>query len=148
MVERLPGDLPPVAGDKGRLLQVFDSLLDNAIKFSPRGGKIVVAVEEAGTMVRAFVSDQGIGIPGDQQERIFERFYQVDGSARRRFGGAGLGLTISKRIVEAHGGKIWVESEPEKGSIFYFAIPKFQSPEQERQAGELQLDLLAGDHAQ
>jgi len=70
---------------------------------------------------------------------IFERFYQVDGSARRRFGGTGLGLTIAKRIVEAHEGQIWVESEPGEGSAFYFAIPKFQP--QERPTEELQIAL-------
>jgi signal transduction histidine kinase len=126
LVENLPDNLPPVAGDEGRLLQVFDNLLGNAIKFSPDGGQIVVSVEEAGTMVRASVSDPGIGIPEDQQERIFERFYQVDGSVKRRFSGVGLGLAIVKRIVETHGGQVWVKSEYGKGSTFYFAIPKYE----------------------
>ncbi len=139
IVENLPDDLPPVAGDEGRLLQVLDNLLGNAIKFSPEGGKIGVTVEDAGSMVHVSVSDEGIGIAKDQQERIFERFYQVDGSARRRFGGTGLGLTIAKRIVEAHEGQIWVESEPGEGSAFYFAIPKFQP--QERPTEELQIAL-------
>lgn len=121
----LPDDLPPVGGDEGRLLQVFDNLLSNAIKFSPEGGKIGVRVQSAGSMVQVSVSDRGVGIPREYQERIFERFYQVDGSARRRFGGMGLGLAIAKRIVEAHGGKIWVESEPDRGSTFHFAIPKY-----------------------
>jgi two-component system phosphate regulon sensor histidine kinase PhoR len=75
-------------------------------------------------MIQVSVADQGIGIPEEHQARIFERFYQVDGSARRRFGGTGLGLTIAKRIVEDHGGRIWVESKPRKGSVFYFVIPK------------------------
>jgi len=126
LVENLPEDLPPVAGDEGWLLQVFDNLLGNAIKFSPNGGQITVTVEDAGPMERVSIADQGIGIPKDQQERIFERFYQVDGSARRRFGGVGLGLAIVKRIVETHGGKVWVESEEGKGSTFYFTIPKYQ----------------------
>jgi signal transduction histidine kinase len=122
----LPEGLPPVAGDEGRLLQVFDNLLNNAIKFSPKGGQIKVTVEDAGKMLRASVFDQGIGIPKDQQARIFERFYQVDGSTQRRFGGAGLGLAIVKRIVESHEGKIWVESEPGEGSAFRFTVPKYQ----------------------
>jgi signal transduction histidine kinase len=126
LVEHLPPDLPAVAGNEGRLLQVFDNLLGNAIKFSPEGKQIVVTVEDAGPMVQASVSDQGIGIPEDQQEQIFDRFYQVDGSVRRRFGGAGLGLAIVKRIVETHGGQVWVESEPGKGSTFYFTIPKYR----------------------
>jgi signal transduction histidine kinase len=129
LVENLPPDLPLVAGDEGRLLQVFDNLLGNAIKFSSEGGQIVVTVEDAGPVLRASVSDQGIGIAKDQQDQIFERFYQVDGSAQRRFGGAGLGLAIVKRIVETHGGKVWVESEYGKGSTFYFTIPKYQYTE-------------------
>lgn len=127
VVEELPENLPPVAGDESRLMQVFDCLLSNAIKFSPNGGKITVRVEDAGAMVRASVSDQGIGVSPQDQERIFARFYQVDGSARRRFGGLGLGLAIAKRIVEAHGGRIWVESELGRGSTFYFTIPKCTS---------------------
>ena len=126
LVENLPEDISPVAGSEGRLLQVFDNLLGNAIKFSPAGGTITVTVEDAGAMVRASVSDQGIGIPKDQQERIFERFYQVNGSARRRFSGTGLGLAIVKRIVETHGGEVWVESEEGQGSTFHFTIPKYQ----------------------
>jgi signal transduction histidine kinase len=128
MVEDLPDDLPPVAGDEGRLLQVFDNLLSNAIKFSPDGGQVVVTIADAGPTVQASVSDQGIGIPQDQQERIFHRFYQVDGSAQRRFPGAGLGLAIVKRILEAHEGQVWVESEPGKGSSFYFTVPKYRDP--------------------
>jgi len=126
LVENLPEDISPVTGSEGRLLQVFDNLLGNAIKFSPAGGTITVTVEDAGAMVRASVSDQGIGIPKDQQERIFERFYQVNGSARRRFSGTGLGLAIVKRIVETHGGEVWVESEQGQGSTFHFTIPKYQ----------------------
>jgi two-component system sensor histidine kinase VicK len=77
--------------------------------------------------VQASVSDQGIGIPKDQQDKVFERFYQVNGSARRRFSGVGLGLAIVKRIVETHGGQVWVESKSRKGSTFYFTIPKYQA---------------------
>jgi signal transduction histidine kinase len=75
-------------------------------------------------MIRVSVSDTGIGMPADQLERIFERFYQVDGSASRRFGGTGLGLAIVKRIVEAHGGRIWATSEMGRGSTFTFELPK------------------------
>jgi len=126
LVQNIPDNLPPVMGDAGRLLQVFDNLLGNAIKFSPDGGHITVTLEDVGEMLQVSVSDEGVGIPKDQQERIFERFYQVDGSARRRFAGVGLGLTIAKRIVEAHGGEIWVESEPGAGSTFKFTVPKCQ----------------------
>jgi signal transduction histidine kinase len=128
LVENIPDSSPPVVGDKDQLSQVFDNLLGNAIKFSPRNSQIVVTVEDMGTMIQASVSDQGIGIPQDQQKQIFERFYQIDGSARRRFGGAGLGLAIVKRILEAHEGRVWVESEPGRGSTFYITVPKYQEP--------------------
>lgn len=135
LVENIPDSSPPalsctgqyrVVGDKDQLSQVFDNLLGNAIKFSPRNSQIVVTVEDVGTMIQASVSDQGIGIPQDQQKQIFERFYQIDGSARRRFGGAGLGLAIVKRILEAHEGRVWVESKPGRGSTFYITVPKYQ----------------------
>jgi len=79
---------------------------------------------DRGDHAEVSVQDTGIGIPPDKLDRIFERFYQVDGSTRRRFGGMGLGLAIVKRIVEAHGGRVWAESELGKGSTFYFTIPK------------------------
>lgn len=110
--------------DKGRITQVIDNLIGNAMKFSPDGGKITVDMIEQNDAVLVVVSDQGIGIAPEQHQRIFERFYQIDGSSRRRFGGTGIGLAIVKRIVDAHQGKIWVESELEKGSAFYFSLPK------------------------
>ena len=115
--------LPLVYGDRDRLAQVLDNLLDNAIKFSPHGGTITVRVRPVHKTVRVEVADQGIGMPADQLDKIFERFYQVDGSSKRRFPGTGLGLAIAKGIVEAHNGKIWAESEVGKGSAFFFALP-------------------------
>jgi signal transduction histidine kinase len=120
----IPPDLALVRVDRDRVNQVFDNLLSNAIKFSPNGGEITVRLQDTGEMVQASVSDTGIGIPADQLDRIFERFYQVDGSATRKFGGAGLGLAIVQRIIEAHGGRIWVESELGRGSTFSFTLPK------------------------
>jgi GAF domain-containing protein len=117
-------DLPPVNADRDRISQVLDNLLVNAIKFSPSGGHITVRLRRQGESVLASVTDTGIGIPEDQLQRVFERFYQVDGSATRRFGGAGVGLAIVKRIVEAHGGRIWVESALGQGSTFYFTVPR------------------------
>ncbi|HLF25375.1 MAG TPA: GAF domain-containing protein [Anaerolineae bacterium] len=119
----LEPELPPVTADRDRVNQVFDNLLANAIKFSPQGGAITIGLRRQGEAVLASVSDQGIGIPHEQLHRVFERFYQVDGSATRRFGGAGVGLAIVKRIVEAHGGRVWVESELSQGSTFYFSVP-------------------------
>ena len=112
-----------VLADSSRVSQVFDNLLSNALKFSPEGGMVTVHLERAGDWVRVEVIDTGIGIAPDKHDSVFERFYQVDGSARRRFGGAGLGLAIVKRIVEAHGGEVGVESDLGVGSTFYFTLP-------------------------
>ncbi len=119
-----PGGPLMVWGDRERLSQVLDNLLHNAVKFSPNGGRITVRVADHGDYVLVSVQDTGIGIPPDKLDRIFDRFYQVDGSTKRRFGGMGLGLAIVKRIVEAHGGRVWAESELGKGSTFYFTVPK------------------------
>lgn len=118
-----PPDLPNVWGNPERLGEVFDNLIGNAIKFSPSGGTIVVHLYQDGAYVRVDVTDQGIGIPADKLDLIWERFYQVDGSRRRRFGGTGLGLTIVRRIVQAHEGKVWATSQEGKGSTFSFMIP-------------------------
>jgi signal transduction histidine kinase len=124
IVEEIPEGLPLVPGDRYRLYQVFDNLLSNAVKFSPDGGKVTVHIRDDGAYLRVEVSDTGIGIPKDKLKRIFERFYQVDNSLARRFGGMGLGLSITKQIVEAHGGEIWAESEVGRGSTFFFTLPK------------------------
>lgn len=120
----LPADPAFVLMDKGRINQVMDNLMANAMKFSPDGGVIQIAVTDLPEAVQVVVSDEGVGMPRDKQSRIFDRFYQIDGSSRRRFGGTGIGLAIVKRIVDAHHGKIWVESEVEKGSSFFFTLPK------------------------
>ena len=117
-------DLRPVWGDRARLDQVFSNLIGNAIKFSPDdGGTITVRLKVQDEVIRVDVVDQGIGIAPDQLGRIFDRFYQVDGSSTRRFGGTGLGLAIVKEIVNAHGGTISVTSQPGKGSTFSFTVP-------------------------
>jgi PAS domain S-box-containing protein len=123
LVEEFELDLPLVWGDRSRLDQVFANLIQNAIKFSPDGGTITVRLCSEPEGVRVDVTDQGIGIPEDQLTRIFERFYQVDGSSKRRFGGTGLGLTIVQEIVQAHGGTIGVQSRLDEGSTFSFTIP-------------------------
>ncbi len=118
-----PG-LPSVLGDRARLDQVFNNLIGNALKFSPEtGGTITVRLRKVDGFVRVDVIDQGIGIAENHLTRIFERFYQVDGSSKRRFGGTGLGLAIVKEIVDAHGGTVMVESEPNVGSTFSFTVP-------------------------
>jgi len=122
--DEIPDDLPPVLGDRHRLSQVFDNLLGNALKFSDAGDVVTVRMVEEDTAIRTEVEDTGIGIPEDKLHRIFDRFFQVDGTTTRRFGGTGLGLAITKQIVETHGGEVGVESELGKGSTFYFTIPK------------------------
>jgi signal transduction histidine kinase len=106
--------------DHDRLLQVCANLLSNAIKFTPRGGDIHLRVETRASDIQFCVRDTGVGIPAPLLEAIFQRFWQVGANDRR---GQGLGLYISKCIVEAHHGRIWVESEPGQGSQFYFTLP-------------------------
>lgn len=116
-----------VTMDAGRINQVLNNLLGNAMKFSPDGGTITVGIETFKDHVQIMVADEGIGVPKEQLKKIFERFYQIDGSARRHYSGTGLGLAIVKRIIDAHKGQIWVESEINKGSAFYFTLPKKRS---------------------
>jgi signal transduction histidine kinase len=116
-------DPPPVLGDVTHLRRVLDNLLGNALKFTPAGGRITVRLRQEGQNLVLEVADTGLGIPEDQLERIFERFYQVDGSMSRRFGGAGLGLALVKEIAEAHGGSVSVHSQPGEGSTFRVTLP-------------------------
>lgn len=111
--------------DPAQLSRVFDNLLANAVKFSPAGGQVTVRVDDPGDgTLKGCVVDTGLGIMPEHLPRIFDRFYQADGSTTRRFGGAGLGLAVVKQIVEAHGGRVWAESQPGKGSAFYFTVLK------------------------
>ena len=119
-----PPDLPTVPGDEGRLRQVLDNLLSNAIKYSPDGGQIRVSGRADDHRVYIAVTDEGIGIPEDEQENIFDRFYRIRSGVSRRTKGAGLGLFLIKTIVEAHGGWVWVESQPGRGSTFVFTLPR------------------------
>ena len=120
----LPDDLPPVLGDRERLDLVFYHLIDNAIKFSPDGGDVHIRAWADEEWVYVSVKDEGIGIAPEHLNRIFERFYQIDGSTTRRFGGMGVGLALVWEIVEAHGGTVEVESEPGKGSDFTVRLPQ------------------------
>lgn len=119
----LPAELPRVWGDPRRIRQVLNNLLENAIKYAPNGGQITVTCEADADAVTVNIADQGQGIPPEFLERIFDRFFQVDGASTRKTGGSGLGLAIAKAIVEAHGGMIWAESHDGHGSIFHFTLP-------------------------
>jgi two-component system phosphate regulon sensor histidine kinase PhoR len=116
--------LPRVMADQGRLEQVVVNLLENAIKYTPDGGTVRLFTEDSADLVRVSVSDTGIGIPFKDLPRIFERFYRVDEARTREQGGTGLGLAIVKHIVQLHGGKVSVTSEPGKGSVFSFTLKK------------------------
>jgi PAS domain S-box-containing protein len=112
-----------VMADPDRLTQVLTHLLSNATKFSPEGAPVELTLSRSGDCYRVHVIDYGAGIPPEVADRIFEKFVQGDSSSTRSYGGTGLGLTISKAIVERHGGQIGFESEPGKGTVFYFDIP-------------------------
>jgi signal transduction histidine kinase len=127
----IPEDLPEVYADENRLLQVLYNLIGNAVKFT-EAGYVKVSAIQAGEMVEICVEDTGTGIPGDKLDDIFESFRQVDASLTRRSAGTGLGLSITKYLVEAHGGKICVESETGEGSKFFFSLPASQEIGQEK----------------
>lgn len=120
------GEIPPIRGDKDKLTDVLINLIDNALKFTSEHGKVTVSASKIPEGVHIQVRDTGIGIPADQLPHLFQRFYQVDSSASRRYGGTGLGLYISRTIVEAHGGKIWIESEEGKGTTVHVELPQWQ----------------------
>jgi len=132
----VPPSLPLVLGDRDKIRQVLLNLLGNAVKFTPEGGKVEVAATLAPLLpaadsmraVRVSVRDSGIGVPPEHQKRVFDPFFQVDNSSTREYGGTGLGLSIVKRLVEAHGGVVWVDSEAGKGSTFSFTVPLAAGP--------------------
>ena len=119
----LPAVLPNVHGDEERTRQVLLNLVDNAIKYSPSGGRIDVTVSAVGEWLRFSVRDEGLGIAVGEQERIFEKFYRLDPDQRRGIGGTGLGLYICRELVRSMGGRIWVESEPGHGTTASFELP-------------------------
>ena len=118
----IPAELPSIEGDGRKLERVLSNLLDNALKHTPEGGLITVAVRPVNGQLEVRVTDTGPGIPPEHRERIFDRFTRVPGSEGRRRG-LGLGLAFCRSVVEAHGGRIWVESEVGQGSTFVFTIP-------------------------
>lgn len=120
----IPPALPEARADGEKLRQVLVNLLDNAIKYTPTGGRLGVSVCQKGAALEICVADNGPGIDPGHLPHLFERFYRVDKARSRELGGTGLGLSIVKHIVEAHGGRVWVESQPGQGSRFFFTLPK------------------------
>jgi signal transduction histidine kinase len=119
-----PPNFPAVYADEERIKEVLSNLLGNAVKYAPSGGVISVGGRAEDKWVTVYVADSGIGIARHERDNIFHRFYRVENSLSRSTQGTGLGLYLSRAIVEAHGGRIWVESMPEKGSIFIFTLPQ------------------------
>jgi signal transduction histidine kinase/serine phosphatase RsbU (regulator of sigma subunit) len=154
IINEIPPETVFVLGDENRLQQILLNLVGNAIKFTGDGEIRIRAVchDERPDLVVVTVEDTGIGIPEEQQERIFESFEQVDGSITRKFGGTGLGLAITRKLVELHDGEIWVESEPGKGSRFQFTLraggdapARKKEDEDRRRAFESIMDLSMED---
>jgi signal transduction histidine kinase len=127
----VPDDLPAVFADAERLHQVLFNLLDNAVRFTPEGGRVRVTASGHNGSVDVAVSDTGPGIDAEHLPRLFERFYRVDTARSRDEGGTGIGLAIARSVVEAHGGRIWAESEPGTGSTFTFELPVVSGTEDE-----------------
>lgn len=143
----IPDDLPLIIGDKDKIYQVLENLTINAIKFTDSGGKITISadpfVERGETFARIHVTDTGIGIPEPALQRIFDRFYQVDGTSKRKYGGMGLGLAIAKSIVDAHKGKISVTSKVREGTTFSITLPALGE-----MVSESELPLLRKDNGE
>jgi PAS domain S-box-containing protein len=124
---RVPNDMPLVEADRDKVRQVLVNLVENAIKYSPDGGRVEVAVEPHDENVVFRVQDEGLGIPSDEQSMVFEKFYRVDPHMTRGVGGTGLGLYICNELVSRMGGHIWLESKPGEGSTFLFELPSAPS---------------------
>ncbi|AEH61635.1 PAS/PAC sensor signal transduction histidine kinase [Methanosalsum zhilinae DSM 4017] len=126
-------DLPEIQGDAQKLTDLLTNLLSNSVKFTPDGGRISINVKQEGDELHIVVEDTGIGIPKEVIPDIFDRFYQIDSSTKRKFGGTGVGLYICKSIVEGHSGKIWVESDRGKGTSVHVKLPVKNRPEEKKQ---------------
>ncbi len=142
----LEPDLPMLTGDPYQLQHAIDCLLDNAIKFTPSDGKVIVQVHVGSDWAYISVADTGVGIPQEELEHILSGFYQVDGSTTRRYGGIGLGLTVAKAVVEAHAGGISVESEPGVGSRFVIRLPLQPLADQPETSDELEKEKENVEH--
>ncbi|VVB89162.1 Methyl sulfide methyltransferase-associated sensor [uncultured archaeon] len=122
--KNLDPQLECIEADRQKFKQVFINLLDNAVKFSkPDGGTVTITSKKEGSMAQFAVSDTGIGIKEENLEKIFQKFTQLDSGSSRKYGGVGIGLAISKQLIELHGGRFWAESKFGEGSTFTFSLP-------------------------
>ncbi|MDI6735732.1 MAG: ATP-binding protein [bacterium] len=128
-----------INADPVRFKQIIYNLLSNAIKFTPEGGTVNVNAGLVDEKVQISVQDTGIGIAREHYEKVFEEFEQIDSAYARQCAGTGLGLPLTKKLIELHGGKIWLESEPGKGSTFTFTIPRQPKMEKESRGYECPL---------
>ncbi|MCK5281899.1 MAG: HAMP domain-containing protein [Nanoarchaeota archaeon] len=131
----VPENLPTITTDADRLIQVISNIINNAIRYTSDNGRVLVSVKPGQDDFIISVKDTGMGIPKDQLDKIFNRFYQVDSSYTRKVGGSGLGLAISKGIIDAMNGRIWVESKLGKGSTFYISLPMKQKKNKDGDTG-------------
>ncbi|MFV1957337.1 MAG: sensor histidine kinase, partial [bacterium] len=131
----MPEDLPQIEADRDKLLQIMNNIVSNALKYSDPGSPVKIDVKKISgrretdhsDLLQVSVADKGIGISDECHQKVFEQFFQVDQGTARPYHGAGLGLFIAKSMVELHGGKIWFDSVPDKGTTFYFTIPMKQN---------------------
>ncbi|MCE5237878.1 CHASE2 domain-containing protein [bacterium] len=130
----LPPDTPALWADRGKLEEVLINLVNNAIKYSPDGGLITIAAEPQDNMMRFSITDMGVGVSREAQSRLFQRYQRVGN--KQRVSGTGLGLFVCKALIEAHGGKIWVQSEEGKGSTFYFTVPIYHGQDKDNAAAQ------------
>ena len=137
IVLKLTNRLPMIDMDAKRVRQVVDNIVDNAIKYSGEETEVVVSAQQVGAELQFSIADQGIGIPAEELKRVFDRMYRIEQRLNPEVGGIGLGLAICKGLVQEHGGQIWVESEPGKGSTFYFTVPTETTSEEHDHAKEL-----------
>ena len=123
LMQDLPKSLPEIMVERNQIERVFINLLGNAVKFTPEKGKITIKAHKEGGFVQVDIKDSGIGVPMDALAKIFDEFYRVDNPVNQEVKGTGLGLSLVKYIIEAHKGKIWVESKLGQGSTFSFTLP-------------------------
>ncbi len=142
LVNNMPSTIALVYADLNRIQQIFHNLIGNAIKFTEQGSITITAAEEGGSVVIS-IADSGIGIPQEKLSSVFSQFEQVDGSIERKYGGTGLGLAVTKQLVELHKGHIWVTSELGGGTVFYFDLPIFNSDSPRAQVAQTKDPIVA-----